>query len=299
MKSILSEKYELQIITGNVVTGTNDSFTLATDEGQTYGVPTRNNFSVDISQRVTVAWSKERESMVEPLLIFLYNHDTNNKQYTLPIDLQETKFKLSIKSSVRSLLHFFLILIIGNLLYINLIGFSIRLIFSSGCPAVVSGIINLMFALLFSIALVVFFVHKSIKSYQQSNQTHFWIIKTLDDYIGANNPDDKEDFQKFRSQVLSHYWILVKWCLYFACKVFEEAGSYTQMQANSVIATNSWLVTMMLGVVYFSIVLIIFLFAFLPLALALSPVWLPILIFAELPDLMNALADYFSVCFTR
>jgi hypothetical protein len=107
MKSILSEKYELQIITGNVVTGTNDSFTLATDEGQTYGVPTRNNFSVDVSQRVTVAWSKERESMVEPLLIFLYNHDTNNKQYTLPINLQETKFKLSIKSSVRSLLHFF------------------------------------------------------------------------------------------------------------------------------------------------------------------------------------------------
>jgi hypothetical protein len=57
MKSILSEKYELQIITGNVVTGTNDSFTLATDEGQTYGVPTRNNFSVDVSQRVTVRWS--------------------------------------------------------------------------------------------------------------------------------------------------------------------------------------------------------------------------------------------------
>lgn len=115
--------------------------------------------------------------MVEPLLIFLYNHDTNNKQYTLPIDLQETKFKLSIKSSVRSLLHFFLILIIGNLLYINLIGFSIRLIFSSGCPALVSGIINLMFALLFSIALVVFLFISQLRAINRVIKPIFGLLR--------------------------------------------------------------------------------------------------------------------------
>jgi hypothetical protein len=69
MKSILGEKYELQIITGNVVTATNDSFTLSTDEGQTSEVSATDNFSVDVSQRVTVAWSKELESVVEPHLL--------------------------------------------------------------------------------------------------------------------------------------------------------------------------------------------------------------------------------------
>jgi|694.fasta_scaffold74558_5 hypothetical protein len=101
MNSILSEKYELQIITGNVVIGTSDYFTLATDEGQTFEVQTTDRFNVDVSQRVTVAWSQERESVAEPKLIFLYNHDTKNKQYTLPLDLQENKFKLSIRSSIQ------------------------------------------------------------------------------------------------------------------------------------------------------------------------------------------------------
>jgi len=194
MKTILGKKYELRIITGNVVTGTNDSFVLSTDVGQTSEVPTTDNFSVDVSQRVTVAWSKELEFVVEPSLIFLYNHDSNNKHYTLPIDLQEAKFKLSIKSSVRSLLQFFLILTIGNLLYTNLVGFPAALIFNSGCPAVVSYVINLMITLLFSIGLVVFFVRKSIKSYHQNNETHFWIIKTLAAiarFIGRNTLKDE------------------------------------------------------------------------------------------------------------
>jgi hypothetical protein len=156
-----------------------------------------------------------------------------------------------------------------------------------------------MFALLFSIALVVFFVHKSIKSYQQSNQTHFWIIKTLDDYIGANNPADKDNFQRFRSQVLSRYWILVKWCLHFMYKVIEAAGSNSQGQANSVIVTNSLLVTMMLAVWYLTLITMVFSVALLPLALVLSPLWLPIVIIAKLPDSMNALGQYMSVCFPR
>jgi hypothetical protein len=299
MKSILGEKYELQIITGNVVSGTNDSFTLATDEGQTYGVSTTNNFSVDFSQRITVAWSKERESIVEPKLIFLYNHDTKNKQYTLPLDLQENRLKLSIKSSVRSLLHFFLILIIGNLLYINLIGFPINLIFSSGCPAVVSSIINQMFALLFSIALVVFFVGKSIKSYQQSNETHFWIIKTLDDYIGESKPAEKQNFQKFRSRILSRYWRLIKWCLYFAKEVLEYSGKTAQEQINLVIASNSLLTTMLLGMLQLMVVIMVLSIALSPLALVLFPVWLPILIIAKLPDLINSLGQYLSVCFPQ
>jgi hypothetical protein len=299
MKSILGEKYELQIITGNVVTAANDSFTLSTDEGQTSEVSTTDNFSVDVSQRVTVAWSKELESVVEPSLIFLYNHDTDNKHFALPIDLQEAKFKVSIKSSVRSLLQFFLILTIGNLLYTSLIGFPTTLIFNSGCPAVVSYIINLMITLLFSIGLVVFFVRKSIKSYQQNNETHFWIIKTLDDYIGTVNPAEKEDIHKLRSQVLSRYWILVKWCMYFGYKVIEGVRNYIPGQSNSVIVTNSVLVSMMLAIVYFSAILVVYSIAFLPLVLVLSPLWLPILIIAKLPDFMNGLGQYLSVCFPQ
>jgi hypothetical protein len=299
MKIILGKKYELQIITGNVVTGTNDSFILSTDEGQTPEVPTTDNFSVDVSQRVTVAWSKELESVEEPSLIFLYNHDSNNKHYILPIDLQEAKFKVSIKSSVRSLLQFFLILTIGNLLYTNLVGFPATLIFNSGCPAVVSYVINLMITLLFSIGLVIFFVRKSIKSYQQNNEIHFWIIKTLDDYIGTVNPAEKEDIHKFRSQVLSRYWILVKWCMFFIYKVIEGASNYIPGHSNSVIVTNSALVSMMLAIVYFSAILVVLSIAFLPLALVLSPLWLPILIIVKLPDFMSGLGQYLSVCFPR
>jgi hypothetical protein len=299
MKSILGEKYELQIITGNVVTATNDSFTLSTDEGQTSEVSATDNFSVDVSQRVTVAWSKELESVVEPSLIFLYNHDTDNKHFALPIDLQEAKFKVSIKSSVRPLLQFFLILTIGNLLYTSLIGFPTTLIFNSGCPAVVSYIINLMITLLFSIGLVVFFVRKPIKSYQQNNETHFWIIKTLDDYIGTVNPAEKEDIHKLRSQVLSRYWILVKWCMYFSYKFIEGVGNYIPGQSNSVIVTNSVLVSMMLAIVYFSAIIVVYSIAFLPLVLVLSPLWLPILIIAKLPDFMNGLGQYLSVCFPQ
>jgi hypothetical protein len=299
MKSILGEKHELQIITGNVVTGTNDSFTLSTDEGQTSEVSTTDNFRVDVSQRVTVAWSKELESVVEPSLIFLYNHDTDNKYFALPINLQEAKFKVSIKSSVRSLLQFFLILIIGNFLYTNLIGFPTTLIFNSGCPAVVSYIINLMITLLFSIGLVVFFVRKLIWSYQQNNETHFWIIKTFDDYIGTVNPAEKEDIHKFRSQVLSRYWILFKWCMYYICKVIEGARNYIPGQSNTVIVTNSVLVSMMLAIVYFSAILVVFSIAFLSLVLVLSPLWLPILIIVKLPDFMNGLGQYLSVCFPR
>lgn len=299
MNSTLNEKYELQMITGNIVSGTSDYFTLATDEGQTFDVQTTVSFNVDVSQRVTVAWSQERESVAEPKLIFLYNHDTKNKQYTLPLDLQENKFKLSIKSSIRSIFQFFLILTIAKFFFLFVIRLPINLIFNSGCPAVVIVIIEWIFTLLFAIALVVVFVRKSIKSYQQSNEAYFRITKTLDDFIGVNKPAEKQDFHKFRSQVLSRYWSLIKWCLYFAKEVLEYAGKVTREQTNTVVVTNSLLITMLLGMCQLMIVITELSIALAPLALALSPIWLPILIIVKLPDLMNALGQYLSVCFPR
>ena len=299
MNLILNEKYGLQIITGNVVIGSSNYFTLATDEGQTFDVQTTDRFNVDVSQRVTVAWSQERESGAEPKLIFLYNHDTKNKQYTLPPELQENKFKLSIKSSIRSIFQFFLILTIGKFFFAFLIRLPIQLIFNSGCPAVIIVTIDWIFTLLFAVALVVFFVRKSIKSYQQSNEAYFWITKTLDDFIGVNKPAEKQDFQKFRSQVLSRYWVLIKWCLYFAKEVLEYFTKFTQEQTNTVIVTNSPLLWLLLFTLVLSFITIVFSIALAPLALVLSPIWLPIFIIVKLPNLMNALGQYLSVCFPR
>jgi hypothetical protein len=302
MKSILGEKHELQIITGNVVTGTNDSFTLATDEGQTYGVSTTNNFSVDFSQRVTVAWSKERESIVEPKLIFLYNHDTKNKQYTLPLDLQENRLKLSIKSLILSFFLFFLILIIGNFLFLFLfflIRQPINLIFSSECVGAIIVIIRWIFTLFLAVLLVVIFVRKSIKSYQQSNETYFWLTKTLENFIGESKPAEKQNFQKFRSRILSRYWRLIKWCLYFAKEVLEYSGKTAQEQINLVIVSNSLPITMLLGMLQLMVVIMVLSIALSPLALVLFPVWLPILAIAKLPGQINSLGQYLSVCFPQ
>jgi hypothetical protein len=51
MNSILSEKYELQIITGNVFIGTRDYFTLDKDEGQTFEVQITDRLNFVVSQR--------------------------------------------------------------------------------------------------------------------------------------------------------------------------------------------------------------------------------------------------------
>ena len=173
------------------------------------------------------------------------------------------------------------------------------MIFNSGCPAVVIVIIDWIFTLLFAIALVVFFVRKSIKSYQQSNEAHFWITKTLDDFIGVNKPAEKQDFQKFRSQILSRYWSLIKWCLYFAKEVFAYFTKFIQEQTNTVIVTNSPLFGLLIFTLALSFITIVFSIALAPLVLTLSPIWLPIFIIVKLPNLMNALGQYLSVCFPR
>ena len=100
MNPIFDEKYELQVVTGNVDCITTDHFTLATDEKQTIEVQTMDHFNVASSQSITAVWIQDRESAVEPKLIFLYNKDTNSKEYMLPPELQKKRFKLSNQSSI-------------------------------------------------------------------------------------------------------------------------------------------------------------------------------------------------------
>ena len=95
MNPIFDEKYELQVVTGNVDCVTTDHFTFATEQKESFELQATEQFNVSPSQCITAVWIQVRESSIEPKLIFLYNHHTNIKQYTLPSELQKHPFKLS------------------------------------------------------------------------------------------------------------------------------------------------------------------------------------------------------------
>ena len=293
MNPIFDEKYELQVVTGNVDCITTDHFTLATDEKQTIEVQTMDHFNVASSQSITAVWIQDRESAVEPKLIFLYNKDTNSKEYMLPPELQKKRFKLSNQSIIQLVVN-----ILGGLLLLGLISIVINILVPgtiyNECANLVYVIIFRLLQLLITIALLVTFVRKSIKSHEQSNEGYFWITKTLDSFIGINEPPKKQDLQQFRSQVISRYLGLIQWSLGFAKKFLKPVELPKQT-----IVTNSFWVAFAVGMAHVSLIATQFAIALFPLILVLSPLWLPVygIVYGitKLPDIVNS----FSVCFPR
>ena len=270
MNPIFDEKYELQVVTGNVDCITTDHFTLATDEKQTIEVQTMDHFNVASSQSITAVWIQDRESAVEPKLIFLYNKDTNSKEYMLPPELQKKRFKLSNQSIIQLVVN-----ILGGLLLLGLISIVINILVPgtiyNECANLVYVIIFRLLQLLITIALLVTFVRKSIKSHEQSNEGYFWITKTLDSFIGINEPTKKQDLQQFRSQVISRYLGLIKWSLGFAKKSLKPVELPNQM-----IITNSPMVAFAVVMSHLGLIAAQFAIALFPLILILSPLWLPV-----------------------
>lgn len=289
MMNPFDAKYELQTVTGNVDRITKDSFILATEQKESFELQATEQFNVSPSQCITAVWIQVRESSIEPKLIFLYNHHTNIKQYTLPSELQKHPFKLSNQLIIQ-----FCVNLLASCLLLALISlvtfFLVPSTLYNKCANLVISIIQKFLLLLVAFILVFIFVRKSIKIYQKSNEGYFWITQTLDSFIGINEPNKNQDLQKFQSQAINRYWGLIQWSLGFAKKSLKPVEL-----PNQLIITNSPIAAFTFALSYLGVIAAQFAIALFPLILILSPLWLPIYGITKLPDIVKS----FSVCFPR